>query len=144
MRCLNLKPPPIYRARPPFKTPKNALVFLTGDFLSPLEDIERHFKNLAAQTGNAFIIQILDPAEIELPYQGRAIFEDPRGAHRQNIENIASIRTAYTDKIQAHIERLQRLCRDYGYGYALHRTDHPVSETLLNIWSMFQTGRRAQ
>jgi uncharacterized protein (DUF58 family) len=119
----------------PAKAQKNSTLILAGDFLSPLTEIEDAFKNLAPQTGGGLVIQILDPAEIELPWNGRAIFQDPAQTHREIVQNIPSIRDAYRQKIQEHIHAIEQLCRECGWNYILHRTDEPLEKTLMQIWS---------
>jgi hypothetical protein len=56
--------------------PKSCGIVLVGDFLSPPEEIERSLTALGRQTRNGTVIQILDPAELSLPYQGRGDFRE--------------------------------------------------------------------
>ena len=116
--------------------PKNASLVQTGDFLSPLEEIERAFKNLSAQNKNGLILQVLDPAEIELPFSGRVLFEDPADKQRQLINHVPSIREAYKQRLRDHIAGVESLSRQHHWHYILHRTDFPVKDTLAKIWSL--------
>ncbi len=117
------------------RLPRHAHCILAGDFLSPLEEIEARFKTIAAQSENVLLLQVLDPAEIELPFEGRWIFEDIEASDRQErIENVGSIRDIYRERIAAHMQGLQDICRKTGWDYALHRTDHPIAETLNHLW----------
>ena len=65
--------------------PNNADVILCGDFLDTPETIEKIIAPIAARAGSGIVIQTLDPAEIDLPYAGRAIFENMGGAERHHI-----------------------------------------------------------
>lgn len=114
---------------------RNASLFLTGDFLDPVNQIETRFKNLAAQSGSGFVIQILDPAEIELPYDGRVIFETPSDKQRELVNNVASIRAEYNRRITAHIAAVKNICNACGWHYILHSTDREIKDTLLDVWT---------
>ncbi len=118
----------------PARTQKNAMMILTGDFLSLAEDIETNFKNVAGQAGGGIVIQILDPAEIELPWQGRAVFEDSNRVQREIVQNIPSIRAEYKKRIENHIAAVEQIAKGCGWDYVLHRTDEKVENTLINIW----------
>lgn len=120
------------------KLPRDCTLVQIGDFLSPLEDIEKVFKTLSAQTESGLVVQILDPAEIELPYNGRVIFEEL--STRESISHVDSIRAQYRQRIEAHTEAVHDLCRQQHWSYVLHRTDQPLSETLSRIWSAMNRG----
>lgn len=109
---------------------QNNSLFLCGDFLEPLKDIEASFNTY--QT-SGFVVQVLDPAELDLPYSGHVVFDGLGGAH-EKIDNVTAIRSAYQDRIQHHIDGVEALCETNGWGYALHRTDAALHDTLLKIW----------
>ena len=111
-------------------------MFLIGDFLDPVDEIAEHFKMLAAQSASGFVIQILDPAEIDLPYDGRAMFETPHEKNqRELVNNVASIRAAYNARTAAHIKAVKNIAHDCGWNYVLHSTDRDIKDTLLEIWT---------
>lgn len=118
----------------PGRHQKNAALVLAGDFLSPVEECAASLKSLSTEAGGGFVIQILDPAEIELPFQGRAVFQDMGAQVRELVQNIPSIRDAYKKKIENHIASLREIAHDCSWHYVLHRTDEPVEETLLKVW----------
>lgn len=117
-----------------YDLPRHAFFVQTGDFLDPLEDIERCFKQFSGQSAGGFVIQILDPAEMDLPYDGRVLFQNSPENARQQIDNVASVRAAYQARIQDHIELLRQLCKEQHWHYILHRTDTAYSQTLADIW----------
>lgn len=115
---------------------KNSGLVLAGDFLSPIGEIETAFHALSIHTRNTLVIQVLDPAEINLPYQGRIQFKHPGGNDEIDIRHAASIRRAYQERIEEHQKKLKQLCDRLGWKYIFHVTDKPAQETLFNIWSM--------
>ena len=119
---------------PAFKLPRKTNFIQVGDFISLIEDIEASFSHHAALADNGLVLQILDPAEITLPFEGRAIFEDNPKDFSETIDHVEAIRTAYEERITQHIDAVKTLCQKYGWLYILHKTDSPIAETLSAIW----------
>lgn len=113
---------------------RNSVVFLVGDFIAPQEEIARCFAEFSAHEVSASIVQVLDPAEMTLDYQGRAIFESPRRDYHQHIANVSLIRDEYIQRIKRHIAFVDHLCHRYGWDYQLHTTDSDIDKTLSAIW----------
>jgi len=110
-------------------------LILCGDFLSPLDEIKKIFETLAARDVNGMIVQIFDPAELSLPYNGRGVFRDHADSQAvQNVDHIGSIRAAYQEKINAHIDAIKALCTSFGWAYYSHVTDTPLEDALMQIW----------
>lgn len=112
----------------------HSTVVLAGDFLAPPALIADCFDRIAARAANAIVIQVLDPAEIALPYDGRMIFENDISTLKYHIDNVESVRAAYQTRMQAQIEALDALCRRHNWARFLHRTDDAPKSTLHRIW----------
>lgn len=113
--------------------PNGAYLLAAGDFLEDLHKIEHAFDSCAIPSGNALLVQILDPAEIDLPYEGRAIFRDPQEGTLVPVENAQSLRQEYIDRIASHIDGLKSLCRRRHWHYVFHTTDAPPAQALAQI-----------
>ncbi len=111
----------------------NAHLVFVSDFLNKIDDIQACFETLGASVQNGVVIQVLDPAEIELPYDGRVQFLQPGGHAKIRIEHVKSVRTAYQERLQTHMRMIEELCADLGWIYVLHRTDGDMTETLRHI-----------
>ncbi len=114
--------------------PRHCSLIQIGDFLLPPDDIESTFKKLSAHTDNGLVIQILDPAELELPYSGRYLFEDAGTKIQEQVNHVDSIRDGYKQRIEEHINAVRNICRDRQWVYVLHSTDHDISDTLMRVW----------
>lgn len=114
--------------------PMNGQLVLAGDFLTPPELIGDCFDRLASRASNVIVLQVLDPAELNLPFAGRVIFENDFSGLKQHIENVESIRDEYKKRIDAQIESVSALCRRHGWGWYLHTTDRAPKDTLHDIW----------
>lgn len=116
------------------KLPKHCSVLQIGDFLSPVEEIELVFAALSAQADSGLVVQVLDPAELELPFSGRVIFEEPAGG-KETVNHVDSIRARYKERIENHLAAVRDICKRQHWHYVLHRTDGDISETLSWIWA---------
>ena len=120
-------------SHPEGNVPSNSTIVLCGDFLEEPDVIEAAISPLAGKNAHGIIVQVLDPAELDLPYDGHTIFEDIGSAHHK-IDNVASIRDAYQNKISEHLKVVEDLSSAHGFSYVLHVTDKSLEETMIKIW----------
>jgi uncharacterized protein (DUF58 family) len=117
-----------------YTVPKNSNIILCGDFLDPLEDIEKAISPLTEKASRIFIIQVMDPAELDLPYEGRVIFDNKKSMGRFHINNVQSIKAEYQENISNHLNELDNLCKKYGWLRTLYNTDNDMIDALLSTW----------
>ncbi len=109
------------------------VMLLAGDFLDPLEQTEHLLSRMHAQGLGGVLLQILDPAEYALPYRGAALFEDPEGPDRLNIDRVQDMTGTYRAHMRARCHALRDLCLKRGWTALLHRTDHALPPVLLAL-----------
>jgi len=114
--------------------PRQASLCLCGDFMAPVESIDMALSALAARSDQGLIIQVLDPMEIDLPFNGRTIFKSMDGNTEIPIANVPSIRAAYGIRLRDHIKNVEAISRRHGFHHILHNTRTPVRETLQRAW----------
>ena len=136
--------PPGDGVPPEAPLPRHAQVVLIGDFLAPLEEIQRAVGRMAAIPVTGHLLQVLDPAEALLPYEGRVRFEGMRRDVSTLIARVEGVREAYAERLAAQQEGLLAICRAAGWGFSIHRTDHPPEAALLGLYTALapQAGRR--
>jgi uncharacterized protein (DUF58 family) len=108
-------------------------VVLMSDFLDPIELIREHVEALAASGASGHLVQILDPAEETLPYEGRTEFLSPEGGDSWIAERAETLRARYQARLKAHREELVSLATRLGWSLLVHHTDRPPSEPLLTL-----------
>lgn len=118
--------------------PKDAYFIGIGDFLNPYEDIEKSLDRVAQRTENALIIQILDPAELSLPFEGRVEFSDHDHNNKNLVNSVQTIRTQYQDRIQKHCKSIEKLCTSKGWSYYQCITDQSPELALHNIYTILE------
>jgi len=114
--------------------PRHATAVLIGDFLSPLAEFKACLSRLAETPVNGQVLMVLDPAELSLPYDGRVKFRGLEGEADMLIPRVGSVREAYAEAFAAQHEGLAAICAATGFGFAMHRTDHPPETALLGLW----------
>ncbi|HFD15093.1 MAG TPA: DUF58 domain-containing protein [Rhodospirillales bacterium] len=125
---------------PVVRLPRHARLVLISDFLAPVEGWKRVFTRYTGLGLRAAVLQITDPAEEELPFEGRVLFEGPEAEGRHLIGNVREIRSRYRRLFGAHRDRLRQLCLARGWNFAVHRTDRAAAAGLLTLYQMLAPG----
>lgn len=119
-----------------------AIVF--SDFLDPLDRTREHIEALAADGAVGHLVQVLDPAEETLPYQGRTEFLSPGGGDRWVADRVETLRPKYKARFEEHRRGLEELAKRLGWTFLVHHTDRPASEPLLSLIMRLQGDRSDQ
>jgi uncharacterized protein (DUF58 family) len=114
--------------------PRHADVVLFGDFLSPLPEIDQTVRAIAARGVKGHIMQVLDPAEEDLPFTGRTRFEGLEDEGEALIPRVESVRADYQSLLAAHVQGIGDIARAVGWGFLSHRTDRPAQAALLELF----------
>ena len=120
---------------PNIAVPRHATVVLIGDFLSPLADIQATIGRLAATPARGYLLQVLDPAEAALPYEGRVRFRGLENDGDALIPRVESIRADYARALHAQQEGLSAICGTAGFGFGVHLTDRSPEAALLSLYT---------
>lgn len=106
---------------------------LISDFLDPVETIAARLRAIAGSDVSGHLVQVLDPAEETLPYDGRAEFIGPEDGIHWIADRAESLRERYQAKLAAHREALAETARRLGWTLLVHHTDRPAAEPLLAL-----------
>lgn len=115
--------------------PRYGQLVLIGDLLATLEEIEAVVAAYAAMGLKGYLLQVLDPAEETLPFEGRIRFE---GLEREDpllISRVETLRTDYAERLARHRAGLAAITRAAGWNFATHRTDRPPHTALLALYT---------
>ena len=132
--------PPADGGLPPVVAlPRNAKVVLISDFLTSIEEVQALISRLAGLPATGYLLQVLDPAEALLPYEGRVRFIGLEHEPPTLVPRVEAVRDAYAARLAAVQGSLLALCRAAGFGFGIHRTDHPPETALLGLYTALST-----
>jgi uncharacterized protein (DUF58 family) len=106
---------------------------LFGDFLDPPEAIAKRLNEMAENDVQGHLVQVLDPAEEALAYEGRMEFRSPEGGERWIADRVESLRGEYQKRLTEHRARIEEAARRIGWSFLVHHTDRPAAEPLLSL-----------
>ena len=112
---------------------RRAAVLLVSDFLEPVEQLRPHFAALAEAGLKGHLVQIADPVEETLPYDGRIEFlglDRPVTYLSQRTENL---RASYITAYNAHRDALRALAQSLGFSFIVHRTSEQPTPCLMAL-----------
>jgi len=119
---------------PPTHLPRFAQIVLISDFLSPPEEIINRIRSYATDGVRGHLIQVLDPAEEDLPFTGRTEFVGIEEDLRLMIGRAESMRKAYHARLALHRDRLMEAAQKINFTFATHRTDRAPHSALLALY----------
>ena len=135
--------PPGPESLPAFEPlPRAGQLVLLGDFLSPLDAVNVAVTRFAAAGLKGHMLQIIDPAEEDLPFDGRIRFAGVEERDEIVISRVESIRDDYSSRFQHHRAGLAAIAGRVGWSFGFHRTDRPPHLALLALFGALSADRR--
>lgn len=119
---------------PQVSLPRHARAVFVGDFLAPLEEIERRMAHFAESGLRGHLLQVLDPAEENLPYSGRVRFEGLKGEEPWLLSRVERVRQDYIARLERQRDGLRALARAFNWTFDHHRCDKPAEGALLALY----------
>ena len=110
-------------------TRKRGFVIVFSDLMTSEAALMSSLRILQAQRNEVLVFQILDPAELELPFDGPVQFEDLETGAILTTEP-AAIREKYKAWVSQHLAHLSQSFRGAGIEYARFQTDVPFDRGL--------------
>ena len=116
------------------------VVFLS-DFLGDIEGVETALTMASDRGVRGALVQVLDPAEEEFPFDGRTIFESMGGTVRFESQRAGDLRGRYLARLAERKDKLTSLARAVGWHYHCHHTGQSAQSALLWVYQALQGGR---
>jgi uncharacterized protein (DUF58 family) len=115
-------------------------VFLS-DFLGDLSAIEAGLAQAANRGVKGVLVQVLDPAEEDFPFDGRTIFESMGATLHHETLRAGDLRTRYLARLAERKDRLAGLARAVGWHFTTHHTGGPAQSALLWAYAALEGNR---
>ncbi|HTM21878.1 MAG TPA: hypothetical protein VL172_15260, partial [Kofleriaceae bacterium] len=111
---------------------RRALIVVASDLFEPDRRALATLRRLRAQRHDVALFHVLDPHELELPYEGMTLFESLED-ERKLLVNPAAIRREYKRRMDEFLAATRAECVGGGVEYHLVSTARPLDQTLLDF-----------
>ena len=123
------------------KLHRRGLLIIVSDAMGDVDSIGRALAHFRAAHHELIFLQVLDPDEIDFPFEGRVQFRDlERPDHEQTVDSRA-IGEAYRGRFAEHERALQAACRGHRVDLVRMTTDRPMAEALHAYLSLRRRSR---
>jgi uncharacterized protein (DUF58 family) len=113
---------------------------LISDFMGDLAAVEEAIGVAMARGVRGALLQVLDPAEEDFPFDGRTIFESMAGSVRYETQRAGDLRSRYLARLAERRERLATLARLSGWQFTVHHTGQGAQPALLWLYRALEAG----
>lgn len=106
-----------------------SLIVLLSDFFDDAENIKKGLRHLRYKKHEVMAFQILDPAEVEFPFEETTLFKGMEELGEMLTEPRA-LRDGYLEQMNAHTAALQKLCRGMLIDFVRMNSGEPLDTAL--------------
>jgi uncharacterized protein (DUF58 family) len=114
---------------------RRGLIILVSDLLDEPEQVLKGLRQFRFKGNDVIVFHLLDPAEMELPFEGNILFEDLEAANLEVITDPRAIRATYQQVVREFITEMRKQCHDNAIDYQLISTATPLDQALASYLS---------
>jgi uncharacterized protein (DUF58 family) len=114
---------------------KRALILVASDLFEPGDEALATLRRLQAQGHDVALFHVLDPHEIDLPFDGLTVFEGLED-DRELLVNPAAVRAQYQARMTAFLDETRDACTAAGVEYHQVTTADPLEQRLLDFLTL--------
>ncbi|HZD42186.1 MAG TPA: DUF58 domain-containing protein [Terriglobales bacterium] len=114
---------------------RRGLVILVSDLLDDPEQVLKGLRLFRFKGNDVIVFHLLDPAELELPFDGNILFEDVEEVTVKVTADPRAIRPIYRQVVQDFIDRMRNQCHESSIDYQLIATSSPLDQALASYLS---------
>ena len=111
----------------------NSICFIISDFLYDIKNLNNFLINLKQKNISGFLIQILDPLEINFNIKENLILNDLETNAKLRVDESNKFKNFYDKKLKLLQNNLKDLCAGLNWSYVLHDTSKNIKPILLEI-----------
>jgi uncharacterized protein (DUF58 family) len=113
--------------------PRRGQVIVFSDLLDQDGDVLKDLAQLRRRKHEVTLFHVLDPAELEFPYEDEALFYSMEGEATQVEAHGRDVRKGYLEEFHRWRDAVQREAAATDVEYVLCRTDRPLDEVLVPV-----------
>ncbi len=114
---------------------RRGLVVLVSDLLDEPEKILKGLRLFRFKGNDVIVFHLLDPAELNLPFDGNILFEDLEELNLKVVADPRAIRKTYQEVVEEFTRRIRQECHDSVIDYQLISTSTPLDQALASYLS---------
>jgi uncharacterized protein (DUF58 family) len=114
---------------------RRGLIVLVSDLLDEPAEILKGLRQFRFKGNDVIVFHLMDPAELNLPFDGNILFEDLEAANLRVITDPRVIRTTYQEVVKEYIADMRKQCHDNAIDYQLISTATPLDQALASYLS---------
>jgi uncharacterized protein (DUF58 family) len=122
---------------------RKGIVVLISDFYESAEEVVRAVRVLQSPGHDVMVFHLLDPAELEFPFQGPSNFRDMESGDELPLIP-EKLREGYRDLVSAHTAELRERFTAGAVDYALLDTSKPLDQALFRFLLHREKRRKAR
>jgi uncharacterized protein (DUF58 family) len=123
------------------KLSRRSLVIVFSDLFDERADALKRILQLRQRKHDVALFQILDPAELEFPFDDPTLFLSMEDERRIEV-NPREIKASYLEELNTFLRETRAVCASSDVEYELVRTDAPLDQVLLRFLARRQGGRQ--
>ncbi|TET37432.1 MAG: DUF58 domain-containing protein [Planctomycetota bacterium] len=116
------------------------MVVVVSDLFGPINHVTRGLMDLRHRGNDVIVFHILDPAEIEFPFDKMTLFEGLEEYPELLVDPLA-LKEAYLEEVNGFVREVRKVCRNNQIDYVLLDTGRPLDEALSSYLAWRQGGR---
>ena len=132
---------PLFRATEFFK--RRGIIVIVSDFYEEPQRVVDAIKPLSHAGNDVIVFHILDPAEIDFPYDEAVSFQDLETGRKMPVVP-DKLRVQYRQLVQEHIATLSKKCGENRIDYTLFSTATPLDHALFKFLAIRSTLNRVR
>jgi uncharacterized protein (DUF58 family) len=117
------------------KLTRRGLVVLISDLLDEPEEILKSLRLFRFKGNDVIVFHLLDPAELDLPFDGNVLFEDIEESNLRVTADPRTIRQTYRKVVSEFVDQVRKECHKNSIDYQLLATSTPLDQALVSYLS---------
>lgn len=113
---------------------KRGLILILSDLFDDLTEFRLGLKHLRHRRHEVIVMQVVDPAEVDFPFQDPTLFKGLE-IPREEMIDPRSLQRAYREEFAAFLREVRGICRDLHVEHVLLKTDADLGQALSGFLS---------
>ncbi|MDB5331162.1 MAG: hypothetical protein JWP03_2313 [Phycisphaerales bacterium] len=116
------------------RLPRRSLVIMLSDLWVEPGDLVKALQHLRYRKHQGMMIHLLDPAELNLPYDRMLTFQDLETREKIQVDP-SELREVYKKEVEKYLAQIRRACTDSDVEYHTILTNEPYEKALVRLLS---------